>query len=208
MKRKKWVTGVAAAVLIAMLLAGYLAVAAELGSKNDPLVTLGYITDELQPYIMSEVEDAIDSKTQEFSDQINEETEKFQKQMDEKIASIGTGATGVTDEAFIDSVADAVLAKMEGQTQGTGVSSGYKKIQLASGKTVTGKIGTEILLRLGSAQCVSSGDVGLVDLTDATTLSSGKTLAPNHLYIVTIDGRGFKATSAATLFIRGDYSTN
>ncbi len=205
MKQKKWVTGTVAAILVCMLLAGYMAVAAELGTKSDPLVTLGYITDELQPYIMNKVDEAIQTKSAEFSDQMNAQTVKFQKELDDKIATIGANAAGTTDEAFVDAVADAVIAKM-GSTVPSGASAGYTKVEVASGKTVTGKIGTEILLRLGSASCVASGDTGLIDLTAGTTLSNGKALSANHLYMITIDGRGFKASANTTVFIRGQYT--
>jgi hypothetical protein len=206
LKQKKWVTGVAAAILVVMLLAGYLAVAAELGSKNDPLVTLGYITDELQPYILSQVQEVINEKSQELSGQLEEQTQQYMQKLDDKIASVGAGSAGASDEAFVNAVADAVIAKMGNQQQNSGVSTGYKKVEVPAGKTVSGKIGTEILLRLGGASCVASGDTGLIDLTGGGTLSNGKALVPNHLYIVTIDGRGFKTGSNATLFIRGDYT--
>lgn len=205
MKQKKWVTGTVAAILVCMLLAGYMAVAAELGTKSDPLVTLGYITDELQPYIMNQVDEAIQTKSAEFSAQMTQQAANFQKELDNKIATIGANAAGTTDEAFVNAVADAVIAKM-GTSAAAGTSAGYAKVTVESGKTVTGKIGTEILLRLGSAACVSSGDTGLIDLTAGTTLANGKALSANHLYMVTIDGRGFKTSASTTVFIRGAYT--
>ena len=70
-----------------------------------------------------------------------------------------------------------------------------------------GEIGCQILLRIGSAKCYSTGSVGLIDLTDGSTLGNGDSLKTNHLYLVTIQGRGFTNSSGkeATLLLKGDY---
>ena len=47
---------------------------------------------------------------------------------------------------------------------------------------------------------------GLVDSTDGSTLASGGALQPNHLYLITADGRGLKATADATVMVRGSYT--
>jgi len=207
MKQKKWATGVTAVIMVLMLLAGYMAIAAELGSQDDPLVTLGYITDELQPYIMAQVDQTVKTKTDEFSLHVDQEIDRFSALIDERIASLGAQSIDVTDQAFIDAVADAVIAKMgeNPQPSASAQSAAFVKVEIANGKTVIGDLGTEILLRLGTANCVTPGETGLIDLTDASTLSNGKPLVKNHLYIVTITERGFKATSNTTVFIRGGY---
>ena len=46
----------------------------------------------------------------------------------------------------------------------------------------------------------------LADSTDGSTLASGGALQPNHLYLITADGRGLKATADATVMVRGSYT--
>ena len=70
-------------------------------------------------------------------------------------------------------------------------------------------IGCEVLLRTGGATCVSSGDVGLIDMSDSTDLANGKALVKNHLYLCTFaEGRGIKSTSTGFVFVRGAYTVS
>ena len=85
-------------------------------------------------------------------------------------------------------------------------SSDFKAVTLAAGKTLTGSQGCEVLLRTGSAACVSVHLPGLVDETAGTSLNGGGALSANHLYLMTADGRGVKASSSAVLLVRGSYT--
>jgi hypothetical protein len=115
----------------------------------------------------------------------------------------------INEPALIEAVAAAVIAKQGGASGGgSGTEDTMKKVEVPSGKTVTLAIGSEALLRLGSANCVASGTPGLIDTTAGTELSNGGALIKNHMYLCTVEGRGFKATAAATLFIRGKYTIN
>lgn len=94
-----------------------------------------------------------------------------------------------------------------GQIGGTGVSGTFTVVTLSSGQTLTGDIGCEVMLRVGTAVCVSPSSPGLIDETSAGTLNNGGALAQNHLYMMTIEGRGVKATAATTkLLVRGTYT--
>ena len=60
---------------------------------------------------------------------------------------------------------------------------------------------------MGSAVCVSPSDPGLIDETTAGTLANGGALVQNHLYMMTIEGRGVRASAATTkLLVRGGYT--
>lgn len=90
---------------------------------------------------------------------------------------------------------------------GTGSAATFTVVTLSSGQTLTGDIGCEVMLRVGTATCVSPSAPGLIDETTAGTLNSGGALAQNHLYMMTIEGRGVKATAATTkLLVRGTYT--
>ena len=95
------------------------------------------------------------------------------------------------------------------QSGGTGSASSaeFTVVTLSSGQTLTGDIGCEVMLRIGSASCVSPSNPGLIDETTAAALNNGGALAVNHLYMMTIEGRGVKAGAATTkLLVRGSYT--
>jgi hypothetical protein len=210
---KKWVIGVTSLLLVVLLLTGYLAVAAEYGSQNDPLVTLSYI-EELLPELQKTIDNAVNEKTAEFDSTLDKKIEEAMNSIDAKIAQFETGsAADVTDDAFVQAVADAVTAKIGsagGSGDGTAASGApelFKVERFKSGQTVIGDVGTEILWRLGNATVVSSGSPGLIDVSAGSDLPKGGQLQQNHLYIVTVEGRGFKVTSDCIILIKGGYTT-
>ena len=101
-----------------------------------------------------------------------------------------------------------IARQLEGEiTGGSGVASTFTVVTLTQGQTLTGDIGCEVMLRVGSAVCVAPSAPGLIDESTAGTLNNGGALAQNHLYMMTIEGRGVKATAATTkLLVRGAYS--
>ena len=104
---------------------------------------------------------------------------------------------------------DQKIADRNGQLnqQGGSVSSSFAVVTLSQGQTLTGDIGCEILLRVGSAVCVYPSDPGLIDDTTAASLSNVGALAQNHLYMMTIEGRGIQASSATVkVLVRGAYT--
>lgn len=119
------------------------------------------------------------------------------------------------NETFFDSVmqrVDQKIAQRNGQLNQQGISTGgasasFTVVTLSEGQTLTGGAGCEVMLRIGSAVCVSPSEPGLIDETTAATLASGGALVQNHLYMMTIDGRGVRATAATTkVLARGTYS--
>ena len=58
------------------------------------------------------------------------------------------------------------------QVRGSGTSSAvFQVVTLSSGQTLTGDIGCEVMLRVGTATCVSPSTPGLIDETTAGTLN-------------------------------------
>ncbi len=83
----------------------------------------------------------------------------------------------------------------------------FHVVTLSKGQRLTGQVGCEILLRIGSATCSASDSPGLVDSSAATELQNGGALAVNHLYLVTIQGHGITATTGNTkVLVKGEYS--
>ena len=113
------------------------------------------------------------------------------------------------NETFMDTIMDRVdekIAQRDGQTGGAAASS-FSVVTLTSGQTLVGDIGCEVMLRVGSAVCVAPSSPGLIDETTAGTLNNGGALVQNHLYMMTIEGRGVQATAATTKLLgRGSYT--
>ena len=55
MNKRKWTIWLSAALLVVLAVSGYFAIAAEYGSKEDPLVTLSYINEVLSPQTMEAI---------------------------------------------------------------------------------------------------------------------------------------------------------
>ena len=95
------------------------------------------------------------------------------------------------------------------QSGGAGGMSGveFAVVTLSKGQVLTGDIGCEVMLRVGSATCVAASTPGLVDETSGSTLSGGGALAANHLYMMTVENRGVKAgADTLKMMERGTYT--
>lgn len=190
MKRTTWSARALSLVVAGLTVTGIAAAAANYGSKEDPLVTASYIEDVVRPEISEQIEDALDKKEQEILEAV------------EDLDFSGSTSAAVSD-ALIEEIAAKAAAKVS-----SGSAESWNVIKVPSGKTLTGKVGCQVMLRIGSASCVSSGSTGLIDVSDGSVLGPGGALKTNHLYMVTIDGRGVKASGDATLLVKGSYSIN
>lgn len=116
------------------------------------------------------------------------------------------------NETFMNTIlarVDEKIAARTGQPAGQGASSAavFTVVTLSSGQTLTGDIGCEVMLRVGTAVCVTPSAPGLIDETTAGTLNNGGALVQNHLYMMTIENRAVRATAATTkLLVRGSYT--
>ncbi len=204
MKLKNWKAITSVLLLAALVTAGFIAIAAEYGTSDDPLVSLSYINNVLAPEISSKVDEIIAEKTGSISGELESKISAFNSELDGKIAEYTSrSADEIVNDAFVASVAEKVAAKVPSQGA---ASSTFALVKLTSGQTLTAKVGCEVLLRIGTATCVASGSPGLIDISTGGELAGGNSLEKNHLYLCTIDGRGVKATSNITILVRGPYS--
>lgn len=215
MVSKRWIAGVCSVLIVVLLLAGGAAVAAELGGKDDPLVSLSYI-EQLIPQLNENIEKVINEKVSEFDASLDTKIEEVNRSIDEKISRFEEQyAAGFANDDFIAKVAAALADKgitgsSGGSTGSTGTTSGdgylFTRVDVSTGQTLYGEVGTEILWRLGTGVCVSPGSPGLIDITTGGDLASGGQLQQNHVYVVTVADRGFKATSDCRVMIKGPYT--
>ncbi|MGM9521529.1 MAG: hypothetical protein ACI3VB_03530 [Oscillospiraceae bacterium] len=108
----------------------------------------------------------------------------------------------------IDNKAAELKAEFDKKLSESGsTTSGFSVISLTSGQTVTCSVGTEIMLRVGTAVSAGADSPRLIDETTGSSVTSaGTSLTKNHMYMVTIQGNGIKATSSVKILIRGDYT--
>lgn len=112
-----------------------------------------------------------------------------QPRMEAAYRSTLNGAIGEMEEQFADQVAAA---------GGT-----YVLVTLENGQTLTGRAGTEVLMRSGAAAVTQSA---AVDLTSGSTAAVGAKLTENHLYLLQADGAGVRTSADTTVMVRGSYS--
>ena len=120
------------------------------------------------------------------------------------------------EEVFMDEVLERVDDKIDERNDelasklgGSGGGDSFTVVTLSNGQTLVGDIGCEVMLRVGTAVCVAPSSPGLIDESSAATLNNGGALATNHLYMMTIEGRGVQATSdTVKVLARGSYAVN
>ena len=107
-------------------------------------------------------------------------------------AQPGTEADPLITKSYIDSV---VAPKMK-----------FSVVEVPAGKSVIGKAGTEIILRMGTCSVIGTQKGGVSDVTMGFDLADGIVVQGNHLLIVPLDdGRGVRTSEKCIFMIKGDY---
>ena len=180
MKRKKWnAVRLGAAALVALCLTAGAALAAGEGTQSDPLITLSYLTKTVVPAILEQVDGKAAAYQQELVDKLDQSIQAYSVKMEEVVGAHSAEQTAAT----------------------------YTVVTLKKDQRLNMDIGCEVMLRIGTAQCVSTSSPGLIDTTDGKALNDGEGLVTNHLYMATITGRGIKATAnTVKVLVRGGYT--
>jgi len=171
-------------VILGGILAASLAltVAAAQGSENDPLVTLGYLTDQFLPKVLGEVEVKMADRDKELEGKLQAMVDTYSADMEQKFqkAAVGSGEASV--------------------------APGFVAVTVGGGQKILLSMGSELLFREGTAVCASPSTPGLVDMTDGGVLEDRGIPQVNHLYLATDGGRSLVASDTVTVLIRGEYS--
>ena len=145
------------------------------------------------------------------------------------VTNYGTQANPLVTKSYIDDVAskkvlddagkliDAKAKELETKISGivSGVSSGnssapasFTTITLNTSQVIRCSLGSEIILRSGTATCYGNGPDFLIDQTLATTFTAaGTALVKNHSYLVSVDRNGLRARSDGTvILVSGEYT--
>lgn len=203
MKRNKWYAAGVGLVCTVLVFMGVIAIAAEYGGQDDPLVSLSYINSVFAPELQQQIDKKVEKQISAFSNQVDTKLASYSDNVDKKIAEfVAENASFAAEREVLDSIAQTVASRVGSQ----GNTASFALVKLSAGQTLRCSVGCEVLLRLGSAVCVSTGTPGLIDTTDAKNLPGGSALSKNHLYLCTVDGRGVSAPSGATVLVRGGYT--
>lgn len=175
----KWKKQKKAVVVSALcILGGFSMFAYAQGGEDNPLITMSYLKNVFSQEVLQETDQKIANAEQAYLDKLEAKKQELSAEMKTIPASSGKS--------------DAVL---------------FALVDLSEGQRITGSVGCEVMLRVGSAVCVSDGSPGLIDMTTAETLENGQYLQKNHLYIATMEGRAIQAIdSSVKILVRGQYT--
>ena len=123
------------------------------------------------------------------------------------------------EDVFFDSIMEKVDERIEGRNEqiakeisGTSGETAanaqtFTVVTLTEGQILTGDIGCEVMLRVGSATVSCGTNPALIDISTGGTLNKGVSLEKNHLYMATIPDRVLTPTAATVkVLVRGGYT--
>ena len=180
MKNKKyWGVRLGAVIMAAVCLMAGAAIAAGEGTQADPLITLSYLTKTAIPAILEQVDGRARAHQQELVDELDQSIRTYSAKMEEIV----------------------------GEESGEQNASSYTVVTLKKDQKLNMEIGCEVMLRIGTARCLSPSNPGLINTTTGSALGNGEDLVTNHLYMATITGRGITATAnTVKVLVRGGYT--
>lgn len=170
---------------IALTTAGILALslvagtAVASGDQTDPLITLSYLEESVTPQLTE---------------------------------SARTQAQAIAED--LDQRFEAELSALETEFKASSGSNSnsthqFQLVSLSKNQSITLDLGTQVVLRIGTASVSASSSPALINLTSGGSLETDQELSMNHLYLATISGRKITATDASTkLMVYGDYTKN
>lgn len=193
---KKLASGIGAFLLVFTLCIGYVAVASELGSREDPVVSLSYINDVLQPKIMTDTDKIFNEKLQGFTNEIDKKIIELSSKLSNKASELQNQILSNKDNSdFIKKVAEQV--NLVGSSSNP--DNAYISVKVTKGSSLITTLGTEMVLTSGEASINGNGLINLTIGEDA------KTILKNNLYLSNSTGAGIKANSDITVLVRGEY---
>lgn len=195
---KKLTSGIGAFLLVFTLCVGYVAVASDLGTREDPVVSLSYINDVLQPKIMTATDKVFSEKLESFTNEIDKKITELSSKLSNKATELQNQILLNKDNAdFIKKVAEQVNLV----SSSSNPDNSYASVKVTKGTSLISSVGTEMVLISGEAVSLSNG---LINLTIGEQ-SNNKSILKNNLYLTDDVGSGIKANSDITILVRGEY---
>lgn len=163
------------------LIAGANATYLEPGSEVDPLVTLSFVEQRI-----SQVKYYVNEKVEEVIQSVNGNSLEI-----EGIKQENTELKSQIEEL---------------QNNESSTTSNLEVVEITEGQKLICGSGTQIILRGGKGEAITSELGGLADVTAGIDIKLGEAIPSNHLLIIPRDdGRGVHALTNAIFMVRGDY---
>ena len=129
--------------------------------------------------------------------------EKFRPQVMEEVGKKEQELTQKFDERITE--LESEFQSSQGGSGEPNSADTFSVVTLRRGQSLTCSVGTEIMLRVGTATGFGTAPA-LVNSTSGTTLSSGSALVTNNMYLITLEGNGVRATAdTVRVLVRGSY---
>ncbi len=127
------------------------------------------------------------------------------------VANPGSESDPLISQSYITQTLIPQIEKMiseatSGATENGGDTQRFEVISMTAGQTMICQNGTELILRMGSANIIATEKGGLADTTGGYDLPNGAVMPSNHLLIVPVnDGRGISANNDVLVMVKGAY---
>ncbi|MCX7615435.1 MAG: S-layer homology domain-containing protein [Clostridiales bacterium] len=159
------------------------------GSQSDPLVPLSYINNKYIPSILDETQTRAQSKFNSIYENV---IQNFESKQDRWLILKENAA-----------LYQAVLKKL-----GTTGTTKFTETSVKKGDVITGKPGTRMIIRSGTAAIVGPSNGVLINVTVGAERKPGSATSKNIYYMVASDdGTGLKVTSdSAVIALSGNYT--
>ena len=192
--KNKWFTILLSILFAIVLIAGTALISSGIWDRESPMVPLDYLTDELEPNLLSAVDEAVDEKLLSIDQELAGKLQEFQSIVDSKVTN---------EDALVEAVSDSVASMLKED-----LGASYREVQLTTGTNVTLSVGSELLFRQGSIEYSTSTGLGLIDISTGNSVEDQASLELNHLYVSTMNGCTLIVQEDSTVFIQGEYSTD
>lgn len=206
MKKKRLILLIVGAVIVVAVSGGLFALAGGEGTATDPLVTKSYLEKVFTPQVEGLINEAVTNASKAESDKLDGILADYKKQITDLVNDFNANTgSELENEAYVALLEKAVSERLA-QIEVTVPSEAavFRTVTLTAGQTIYCNEGAEFFLRSGSGNSVA----GLLDVPAGAAKANGEALSANTLYIAPAAGCGMKASSNATVFIRGGYSIN
>ena len=206
MKKKRLILLILGAVIVVAVSGGLFALAGGEGTATDPLVTKGYLEKVFTPQVEELVDEAVAKAAKTESAKLDALLEDYKARISELVEDFNANTgSELENEAYVALLEKAVnerLAQVEVSVPSE--ADVFRTVRISAGQTLFCNEGSEFFLREGSGTSVA----GLLDVPAGKIKANGEALSSNTLYIAPSAGSGIKASSSATIFIRGGYTVN
>ncbi len=110
------------------------------------------------------------------------------------------------EKTLIPRIEEMIKKSASGVGEASGDTERFEVISMTAGQKMLCKDGTELILRMGSANIIATEKGGLADTTGGYDLPNGAVMPSNHLLIVPLgDGRGISANNDVLVMVKGAY---